>query len=428
MPGVTALETIAHRALIGAIILILLASGVLFEARVASVRAAPLPQTASSLHPSHSYAFGQSASFTLGPLSDPPPTRATLFLDVNGRELASYKAEIQDDRIEYRRDLASQPLPPFAEITYWWQLEMPEMSLIKTEPITFRYVDNRYTWQSLDRGSLSVHWISGATEMMASALDVSTQALADLAYALHPPDPGNLHIYIYPSHLELHSAMQLVGHTWAGGISYPELNVILVAIPATDETIVRMKRTIPHELTHQTLYNRLGKQGYQNLPAWLNEGLATNFEQSPNATYALMLEGSQDLIPLRTLCNPFPDDEARARLAYAQSQSVVSYLRQAYGWSTIRDLLDVYADGVGCETGLVRTLSTDLETLERQWTQWLAAGAIPDEVDPLPQSNLWIRTQTWAELMVASTGPWLVFAGFLLIPGALTLVLPNRKT
>jgi hypothetical protein len=380
-----------------------------------------------SLQPSHSYAFGQSATFTLQLIPDPETADATLFIDINGKDLRGYEGVVEGSAIEYRRDLAASPFPPFAEITYWWQLDSPHTPLRETEPLTFRYVDNRYAWQSLSRDRLTVHWISGGIETMASALDVGSQALAELHHAIRPTKSDDLHIYIYPSHSELRSAMQLAGHTWAGGITYPELNVILIAIPATDEAVVKMRRAIPHELTHQMLYHRMGAQGYQNLPAWLNEGLATNFEQSPNATYALALEESQVFFPLDSLCAPFPDDKNKVRLAYAQSQSVVSYLREVYGWSTLRDLLDVYADGVGCETGVIRILNLDLEQLDRRWSQWLKGDAPTLESDPPAWKSVWTRIQTWTEPTIEAAGPWLVFAGFLLIPGALTLVSSRRE-
>ena len=381
----------------------------------------------SSLEPSHSFAFGQYAHFSVQPLPTSRPVKATLFLDINGSDLESYTGSINEGKIDYHRDLASSPLPPFAEITYWWQLDTPEAGVRETEPITFRYVDNRYNWQDLSRNGLTVHWISGDTELMTAALDVGTQAIAELDYALQPPKPEHLHIYIYPSQTELQSAMQLAGHKWAGGIAYPELNVVLIAIPVTSEAVVRMKRTIPHEMTHQMLYNRIGPYGYQNLPTWLNEGLATNFEQSPNATYALMLQESQALIPLDTLCAPFPDDAEKARLAYAQSQSVVRYLREVYGWPTLRDLLDVYADGLGCEAGVVRVLGIHLEQLEYRWTQWLIDEDTVVEPDTPAWKAQWGRVRTRAELTLASTGPWLVVVGFLLVPGALTMFLSRRK-
>jgi hypothetical protein len=403
-------------------IAVIAALGTVFAAWSTPIRAE------NTVQPSHTYAFGKNATFTLQSVSTSETVEATLFLDINGKDLEGYEGVVNGSAFEYQRDLATSPFAPFAEITYWWQIQSDKSDspARKTDPITFRYIDNRYTWQSLNRGSLTVHWISGGAEVMASALDVGTQALADLNYALHPRKPRDLHIYIYPSHSELQSAMQLAGHTWAEGITYPALSVILIAIPATDGAIVRMKRTIPHELTHQVLYNRMGAQGYQNLPTWLNEGLATNFEQSPNATYALTLEESHDRFPLESLCAPFPDDE-RVRLAYAQSQSVVSYLREIYGWSAIRELLDVYADGVGCETGVVRILNADLDHLDHQWSRWLKGDAPSIEPNPPAWKVVWNRIQIWTELAIETAGPWLVFVGFILIPGALSLVLSRRE-
>jgi hypothetical protein len=409
-------------ALINRTVIIIPLLGVIIAGWITPIQAESTPQ------PSHRYVFGQDAHFTLQPAPAPVPTEAILFLDVNGRDLESYQGIIGKDKIQHRRDLTAAPFPPFAEITYWWRLESSGDGTRETEPITFRYVDNRYTWHSLRRDELIVHWISGGTDVMASALDIGTQALADLEHALQPPESGELHIYMYPSQSELRSAMQLAGYSWAGGIAYPELNVMLIAIPATDEAVVRMKRTIPHELTHQMLHSRLGTQGYRNLPVWLDEGLATNFEQSPNATYALTLQESQSLIPLEVLCDPFPDDAATARLSYAQSQSLVSYLREVYGWSTVRDLLDVYADGVGCEAGVVRVLGIDLNQLERRWSQWLKDGDTSIEpLNPPAWRETWNRTQNWMDLLIESAGPWLLFVGFLFIPRALTLALSRRN-
>ena len=188
----------------------------------------------------------------------------------------------------------------------------------------------------------------------------------------------------------------------------------MLAIPATDDAVVRMKRAIPHELTHHMLYDLLGPQGYLQLPVWLNEGLAASFEQSPNAAYALALEESHaELIPLEDLCAPFPDDAQTARLAYAQSQSLVDYLIATYGWSHIRDLLQVYRDGVSCERGVMNVLETDLDHLERDWARWLFDGETPAHHD--------VKPWTSAKRAVDASAPWLALSGFLLLPGALHL-------
>ena len=114
--------------------------------------------------------------------------------------------------------------------------------------------------------------------------------------------------YIYPSLPDLQSALRLTGYEWVGGQAYPEIGVVLLAISPSSEAILKMKRDIPHELTHKVLYDLTGPQGYAAQPVWFVEGLASTFEHSPDPAYALALQRApQDRsCSETTLCHPFP--------------------------------------------------------------------------------------------------------------------------
>jgi hypothetical protein len=73
------------------------------------------------------------------------------------------------------------------------------------------------------------------------------------------------------------------------------------------------------------------------------------------------------LIPLVDLCDPFPANPDVALLSYAQSASIVRYIRDRYGGSGIRALLTAYADGAGCEGGVIQALNTTPERLDLDW-------------------------------------------------------------
>jgi hypothetical protein len=98
--------------------------------------------------------------------------------------------------------------------------------------------------------------------------------------------------------------------------------------------------------------------------------LASSNELRPDPARQTLLEqklAEKGLFPLEALCAPFPADEEAARLAYAQSASVGSYLRETYGSQVIRDLLATYADGASCEAGVLRVLDKRLSGLEVAW-------------------------------------------------------------
>jgi hypothetical protein len=108
------------------------------------------------------------------------------------------------------------------------------------------------------------------------------------------------------------------------------------------------------------------------------------------------------LIPLEALCAPFPQDESAARLAYAQSASVVNYLRQTHGSQVIRDLLVAYADNASCEAGVIRVLGTNLKGLDAAWQANLAQQG--QTVVALQNSAAWL---VLGALMTLLTLPFL---------------------
>ncbi|MBN1248727.1 MAG: hypothetical protein JXC32_13795, partial [Anaerolineae bacterium] len=331
-----------------------------------------------------------------------------------------FDASVTENRAEVARNLVSEPLPPYVQLTYWWSYPGDGGSLIETEKVRFQYIDNRYAWQTARGDGVAVHWVSGERSLMIQAVDVAESALTRFQEALGTERVKSSDIYIYPSQSDLASAMQLAGFDWAGGVAYPELGVVLVAIAPTVEAPVTMQQDIPHELAHRALYDWLGAQGYASLPTWLNEGLAMGFEARPDPLRAIVLQEAQRsgaLIPLAELCLPFPDDPHRAQLAYAQSERVVAYLRQTYGWSGLRRLVLAYADGKACNAGLQEGLGQDLAAVDQAWQ-------LSAEQSQQPTATTEARTE--ASLLWHDTGPWLVLLAALLLPG-LALVLAGRR-
>lgn len=360
---------------------------------------------------SHSYIYATKATFRLSFVGEPPAQQATLLLQVNGAAADGGTADILSNSAVVTRDLSEVSFPPFAEVTYWWTYETPEGRWIETDKQSFRYLDNRYTWRTTSKDRNQANWIVGEPQLAAQVLETAEATLKEINAALQAPTDAGIELYIYPSEADLISALQLAGLRSVSGAAYPELGVVLAAVPPNDAALVAIQQGIPHELTHKALYDLLGAHGYASLPSWLDEGLATYFEARPDPVYAQTLKAAvaeNDQIPLNQLCAPFPEAPDRNRLAYAQSGSVVRYLRQHYGWSKIRELLATYADGRACNAGVQATLGLDLAQLERDWRVWL-------DQETLPATS----PSTWAgvRVLLRDIGPWLVlFTPLLLAP------------
>ena len=95
-------------------------------------------------------------------------------------------------------------------------------------------------------------------------------------------------------------------------------------------------------------------------------------ELYPNPDYdqALTIASQNNsLLPIANLCDTFPLDASRAFLAYAESQSFVRFLRDSYGTPALFSLTSAYADGLSCDQGVVRALSTSLVSLDTRWRE-----------------------------------------------------------
>ncbi|HNT75597.1 MAG TPA: peptidase MA family metallohydrolase [Anaerolineae bacterium] len=363
----------------------------------------------------HTFTFGQTATFSLALSPGAAVTEATLFVTVNRENTRLYPVTLENNQGQYQRDLRTEPFPPYARITYRWQFINAQGVEETTNETHFLYDDNRFRWQPLEKDGVTLNWVSGDKALMVNALDIALNAIANIEQTLLAPHPESITLYIYPSLPDLQSALRLSGRDWVGGRAYPELGVVLLAIPPGDGAVIQMKRDIPHEIAHQILYDLVGPQGYETLPVWLNEGLVSHFEQYPDAAYALALEKatqSATLIPFEKLCYPFSADREQAILSYAQSQSMVSYIQQTYGWSKVRTLVQAYADGLGCNVGVQRVLDTDMTTLDREWRLWLSTkGQTPAQ-------------PAWDEvlLILGDLAPWLLLIGGVCLPSVVLFV------
>jgi hypothetical protein len=224
-----------------------------------------------------------------------------------------------------------------------------------TSPAT-RRTDNQFNWQTLESGMLKVHWYQGDAQFGQAALDAARAGLDSISRYLPLKLEQPVEIFMYANPQDLQSDLVPGSETWIAGHADPATGVIRVVIEPGTEQGIKMEQRIPHELMHVMLYRYIGA-GYQNIPAWLREGIATNAELYPNTDFDRVLaeaaEGNR-LIPLTDLCVSFPVDTGQAFLAYAEAGSFTNYLRETYGSAGLLDLASTYADGVDCERGTVR--------------------------------------------------------------------------
>ena len=317
--------------------------------------------------------FGQHITFEAR-LSPPAPIQSAelVFKDNFDDLVRRFPVGFDADGImTYRYDVVQNVLRPFVTVTYWFEVTLQSGEFIRSEDNFLQYLDDRFTWQQRADELIRVHWYEGDDAFGDALLDVARRGLNTVNALIPTPANAPVDVYVYASTEDLQSALFLGGETWQGGHANPKLGVVMLSVTPGSGQGIEMERLIPHELAHVLLYRNLG-DGYANLPVWLAEGMASMVELYPNPDYdQALLKASQNntLIPIPDLCDSFPLDASNAYLAYAESKSFVRFLRDSYGTTTLYSLLSAYADGLSCEQGVVRAMSTSLASLDARWRE-----------------------------------------------------------
>jgi hypothetical protein len=176
-----------------------------------------------------------------------------------------------------------------------------------------------------------------------------------------------------PVHVYLQERLQVPGvpHAsgwpeWVEGLAVAEANTILLRSPATLPPHESIDEIFAHELAHLAL----GRRVPNGLPRWLNEGLAMLIATEvrpgdiPLLTRLAALNALTDFSPTDI---DFQGGIYRARAAYAQSLSMVHYLKREKGWPGVALLLDHLAAGEDLATAAAQVYEKPWPTLVDEW-------------------------------------------------------------
>jgi hypothetical protein len=364
--------------------------------------------------PPPEYEFGRTMTFQLLARGEAEITSVRLVLQPAG------DSPIEWSEVEFEPgtnvaaaatlDLALYPLPPFSAIDFWWELADAEGGEFSTPPQTFQYTDNRFAWQQLSDGSLTAHWYDGDVAFGEAVLSTASGALPRINRDIRAPLAPHTDVIVYGSAAEVQAALQRLGQVWTDGHADPALGVVLVVVPNDLRADFAMQREVPHELTHVLLYQALG-DNLRFLPQWLNEGLAVMNQGQPDDDFAALLAAartSDSFLDLASLCGRFPADGALFRLAYAQSESVVRYVRERFGSEGVYALLTAYGSGADCNGGVQAALGLSLEELQAAWLREAIYGGTAGS--------------EWA-----GAGPWVLLAGLVLLAPVGFLIFGRRR-
>lgn len=317
--------------------------------------------------------FGQTITFTAKIKASIPIKQVSLLFRGMNEEVTRVETvqPTEDGSVSFTYDASQNFFPPFSWIVFWYQATLADDQTYTSSPITFQYNDDRFPWRKITQANVTVHWYAGDDTFGSTALDAAGRGMLTMNEFIPISLSDPVEIYIYSNVNDLKDTLQFGGEDWTGGHVNPEIGVVLVAIAPGGNQAIEMETKIPHELAHVMLYRTLGSN-YASQKTWLLEGIASMVELYPNPDYKHALDvASQNnsLIPFDELCDSFPADAGNAFLAYAQSQSFVTYIRDTYGTSGLTRLTEAYSDGLTCDLGATNALGTPLSQLDARWRE-----------------------------------------------------------
>jgi hypothetical protein len=345
-----------------------------------------------SLSSSTQTSFPSSITFKLSARSDANIVEARLHYTVDRQNAASVVSEGWAQFIpatsvdtQWLWDMRKSSLPPGARVEYWWTVEDAAGKSAETAHATVSFDDDRYTWQSIVDGPITLEWYEGNRAFADALMTVAQQGLQRIERDTGATPSRNVRIWIYASAKDLQGA-QLFAREWEGGVTFLGYDIIAVGVPTNQ--LSYGQRALPHELTHwlvgQITFNNYGA----GLPTWLDEGLATYGEGTVSPDYAAALNyaiQNGQLISVRSLASPFSAVTQEALISYGESNSIVTFLIDTYGKDKMRQLLEVFHQGSTYDAALQQVYGFDQDGLDAVWRQSLG---IKTAVIPQQQAEL----------------------------------------
>jgi hypothetical protein len=241
---------------------------------------------------------------------------------------------------------------------------------VETAPQKVFFEDNRFDWQSLTEGMVTLYWYQGdsgfAAELMATAQAALTRLHEFTGVELEAP----VKLYVYANSVELQGSM-IFPQEWTGGVAFTRYGIMAIGIGP--DNLDWGKDAVAHELTHLVI-EQVILNPYGGIPVWLNEGLAMSSESKLDDTLANYLYGavaSRDFISVKSLASPFSAYSGEAALSYAQSYSIVQYLVSTYGQEKMFELLTTFREGATYDDALEEVYGFDMAGLDALWQEWV---------------------------------------------------------
>ncbi len=273
-------------------------------------------------------------------------------------------------------DMQLHYMPPGVDIVYRWRVTLTDGTILETPEQTVLYMDNRYKWSTVTSGQVTIYYFKGDDQVGKEALNTTVQSIDQFKQTFNIASSEPVRVILYGSSNAFASALPPNSAEWIGGIAEPELHMVLTGIQPGSDATTEIHRILSHEVVH-LIVGQVTSNPFNSPPPWLDEGLATYYQEVPDSRFDPALKNAirtGQLIPVRALNSSFPDDPNQALLSYAESRSIVDFIINQKGADKMAALLQAYAGGVSNDEAVQTGLGISIDQLDTDWKIWLGYG------------------------------------------------------
>jgi tetratricopeptide (TPR) repeat protein len=243
-----------------------------------------------------------------------------------------------------------------------------------------RAVTETFIEQKSPKGHFLVRFQGGSpdaaiAELAGEVLDHAWEVVGD-DLGLKPADPIRIEILGAPADLAKLSPLTETDIETTGTIALSKYNKLMVVSPRATLFGYPWMDTLVHEYTHLLV----SRMSYDNVPVWLQEGIArfeqTRWRRPPEVklsateqallTTALKKGRLISLDEMHPSMAKLPSQEAAA-LAYAEVFTLVGWMHGKIGFGGIRDLVGAQKDGKSARRAVADALGTSWTAVDKEW-------------------------------------------------------------
>ena len=281
--------------------------------------------------------------------------------------------------------------PPGTRINYSFEVRDKAGAMVRTDDQEFVYLDNRFEWNTVSEGLITVYYYGDYVEERARVILEAAHEAMELmtpVLGIEPTEP--LRIVSYNNYRHMSSALPFRSQAireglQTQGMAFSDERVLLVH--GFDPTITG---TTSHEFVHLLVAEAAGASSTR-VPAWLNEGLAELGNIDPTDDYDAALRYGIFTRRIKPLWyqNSFGGEPEDILIAYGQGRSVVQYMVGKYGPERMAELFRVLRRVQNIDMALTEVYGLDQYGLDTAWRTALGLDPLPspEELERLSQEG-----------------------------------------